>query len=106
MFENEDAGAGNAPNDVGSLPTNAPAAPPIPVSPSPATSAPATHPAAQLPALTPSPAAPSRWFMASVAHSLIASALSETATGGRAVVNAQARRAAPDFYDKETSRSM
>src|SRR5437773_11002482 len=98
MFENEDAGAGNAPNDVGSLPTNAPAAPPIPVSPSPATSAPATQPAAQLPALTPSPAAPSRSFMASVAHSLIGSALSETAKGGRAVVKALGGPAAPDSY--------
>src|SRR5438876_1381862 len=95
MLENDSAANGTGGNDaVETLPTNAPAAPPIPVSPSPTTSAPATQPAAQPPALTPSPAAPSRSFMGALAHALIGSTMATAARG----VKALAGPPSPDSY--------
>src|SRR5437899_5383878 len=103
MLENDSAANGTGGNDaVETLPTNAPAAPPIPVSPSPTTSAPATQPAAQPPALTPSPAAPSRSFMGALAHALIGSTMATAARG----VKALAGPPPVDSYSTDASGKM
>src|SRR6059036_1309138 len=103
MLENDSAANGTGGNDaVETLPTNAPAAPPIPVSPSPTTSAPATQPAAQPPALTPSPAAPSRSFMGALAHALIGSTMATAARG----VKALAGPPSPDSYSTDANGKM
>src|SRR5213080_1131014 len=102
MLENDSAANGTGGNDaVETLPTNAPAAPPIPVSPSPTTSAPATQPAAQPPALTPLPAAP-RSFMGALAHALIGSTMAVAAKG----IKAAAGPPAPDSYSTDASGKM
>src|SRR5437879_547974 len=100
-FEENDAG--NAGNDVGSLPTNAPSAPPIPTTGAPAT--PAPQPAAP-PALPVSPAAPSRSFMGSLVHSLIGGALAETAKGARAGVKAVAGPAPVDYSTDASGKTI
>src|SRR5881396_341851 len=103
MFEDNDATAGG--NDAaGTLPTNAPASPPIPVSPAqPQPTKPAAPAApdasAQLPALTPSPAAPSRSFYGALAHALIGSTLSVAARGVKAIAGPPA----PDSYTTDAS---
>src|SRR6266404_340663 len=84
-------------NEVGSLPTNSPATPPIPVQPSAATK-PAEAPA-QPPALPLSPAAPSRSFMGALAHALIGSTMA-VATGS---IKAAAGPPAPDSYSTDAS---
>src|SRR5438045_3663327 len=94
-FENDATNAGDA---VGSLPTaNAPAAPPIPTSPS------GPQPdTAQPPALPVSPAAPSRSFMAALAHSLIGSTMAVAAQG----VKKLAGPAPVDSYSTDDSGKM
>src|SRR5882762_3578934 len=104
MFEENDAtNAGG--NDV-ALPTNAPAAPPVPTSPAPAApTAPAKvsspmgasqeQPAPPLPV---SPAAPSRSFMGALAHALIGSTMAVAAKGVKAVAGPPA----PDANGKVT----
>ncbi len=101
-FENEDAGNGTPlSNDVGTLPTNAPAAPPIP---QPAQ--PPTRPADAVQALPVSPAAPSRSFFGSLVHSLLGSALAETAKGGRAVVKGLAGPAPVDYSTDASGKTV
>lgn len=99
------AGNGTSPataspgNDVGTLPTSAPAAPPIP---QPATSAPQPKADAVSAPLPVSPAAPSRSFMGALAHALIGSTIA-TATH---TVKALAGPAAPDSYTTDSSGKM
>src|SRR5258708_9028614 len=100
-FENNDAAGGN---DVGTLPTNAPASPPIPVSPSaPQPTRPAAPDAQALPV---SPAAPSRSFFGSLVHSILGSALAETAKGGRAVVKGLAGPAPVDYSTDASGKTV
>src|SRR2546430_11216068 len=103
MLESEGPATGRGGTKaVETLPTNAPAAPPIPVSPSPTTSAPATQPAAQPPPLTPGPAAPSRSFMGALAHALIGSTMATAARG----VKALAGPPPVDSYSTDSSGKM
>ncbi len=100
MFEENDApNAGG--NDVGSL--NAPAAPPIPQPAQPTRPA-APDASAQPPAV--SPAAPSRSFFGSLVHSLLGSALAETAKGGRAVVKGLAGPAPVDYSTDASGKTV
>src|SRR5207247_1068226 len=93
MLENDSAANGTGGNDaVETLPTNAPAAPPIPVSPSPATGAPAT-PAAQpnAPAKT-LPAhenRPTHSFAESIRHALIGGTLGAMAKTAKVMAGPQ-----------------
>ncbi len=87
MLEENATNAGG--ND--SLPTSAPAAPPVPTSPAPAATAPAkvSSPmgaSPEQPAPLPvSPAAPSRSFMGALAHALIGSTMAVAAKGVKAI---------------------
>jgi len=100
MFEENDApNAGG--NDVG-LPTNAPAAPPIPQPAQP------TRPAAlmRLHNLQPYPPRALAQFFGSLVHSLLGSALAETAKGGRAAVKGLAGPAPVDYSTDASGKTV
>src|SRR5712672_372734 len=104
MLEDNDApNAGG--NNVGSLPTSAPASPPIPQPAQPQSTRPAM-PDASAQALPVSPAAPSRSFFGSLVHSLLGSALAETAKGGRAVVKGLAGPAPVDYSTDASGKTV